>query len=638
MESVSVSVLDTKEKVLQALLFLHSRQTMDEQMAQFTTQQNGQGFNKVDAPILSSIAQQVLSEKPVSDKQLFWVGKLIQKYQGQFCTATWTVKVPEAALREMKREERKAPSDSQGIFKVIGEVLQFYPKIYPTNQIKQLGFRWNKALVCWEGELTQDKVRRAQDMFPKVEFDQTVQDYLSSLERYDTLTVAPKNHDIKDYQLEATAFMTTRKRALLALAPGTGKSLCGLMAALERKTAHTLIICPLSLVRNWQNEIRKWSYEHSDVWHKMVGKAPKKWTITNYDTVVRNLEDFKNLEFDTILVDESVLIKNRKTKRFEAISNLVKKPGQNLWLLSGSPTTKYLDDMWAQLYCIDPRRVPSYWKFAAHYCILERNQWGTRVIGNRPEGISMLKRDFSDIYFSRTQDEVLDLPDWIFEDIEAEMSDQQYKIYAQMENEFLADFPDGDSVLAPNILSQMIRLIQFASNPLLVGGPNISSKWDALKDMMDYITFPVIVWTNFISTANHVKLTLEKAKIKVGVLTGETPTMQRQSIVDGFQEGKTDVIVAHPGVGKYGFTLTKARTAVYLERSYDRDAYYQSLHRVRRIGTTLSPHIIHLLSARPNSSENTIDHVINYILKASRDGAIQLTSGLVRKAYQEKGA
>ncbi|KKM59963.1 hypothetical protein LCGC14_1546570, partial [marine sediment metagenome] len=78
-------------------------------------------------------------------------------------------------------------------------------------------------------------------------------------------------------------------------------------------------------------------------------------------------------------------------------------------------------------------------------------------------------------------------------------------------------------------------------------------------------------------------------------------------------------------------------TAIYVERSYNGDDYYQSLHRVRRFGTTHSPHVIILLSIDTkdkdgvSSTNPTIDHVIHKVLGFKRDNSIQITTGLVRE-------
>jgi SNF2 family DNA or RNA helicase len=222
----------------------------------------------------------------------------------------------------------------------------------------------------------------------------------------------------------------------------------------------------------------------------------------------------------------------------------------------------------------------------------------------------------------------------VFYNVES-ANDYASRLYAEMELTFLATLPEGDEVLAPNQLVQMIRLKQFASNPLLVGSAYNSNKWDAVSELLEYEQLPALIWTSFKATAHYLTTELQK-KYRVKALTGDTPEAERQMTVQQFQNGHLDIIVAHPGVGKYGLTLTAAHTAIYLERGYGADDYYQSLHRVRRIGTTQSPHVIHLLSGRPNGNKKgTIDHVIDRVLAYRKDSAIALTSGEIRRLFNE---
>jgi hypothetical protein len=114
-------------------------------------------------------------------------------------------------------------------------------------------------------------------------------------------------------------------------------------------------------------------------------------------------------------------------------------------------------------------------------------------------------------------------------------------------------------------------------------------------------------------------------------MTGETPPELRQDIVDNFQAGNLDILIAHPAVGKFGLTLTKARTAIYVERSFNGDDYYQSLYRFRRIGTTVSPHVIHLVAQRPEGKNgSTIDQIIDRVLDYRKNSSLSITSGFIR--------
>ena len=639
------------EQVLRALIFLYNRQTEDEKAQGTTVHDNNMGFNAVDAPFLTSVAEQIVyGRREVSVKQFDIVVRTIQKYQKQ-----WIYEDISAISLPITCELYEATQvDSDGLLSV-GEkngkkVLQFKPNTFPTKQIKEAGrFSWSDER-CWIGVLSPEVIRKVVNIFPMAEKHESIIEWETNLDLAPEIDLDLANSDLFAFQKEATGFIKQAGRALLGLAPGLGKSPVSIYAA-KGLGGKTLIVCPLSLVRNWQKEIKKWVDEDAQIWHGRLGYSSE-WVITNYESILSqwidydiqesrnkngkmvkkkvNWECLVDHDFKNLIIDESIMIKNRKAQRTKAVGAIAA-TFDRVWLLSGAPTSKYYNDLWSQLNILDPDRFSAYWRFTQDYCHVEKTHWGWQITANLPDADRMIKQDLRDIFFSRTQDQVLDLPPWVFDDYDIDMSAGQYKMYRQMEEEFKAELPDGDVLIAPNLLSQMTRLIQFASNPVLVGGLDQSNKWNAIREILEFERLPAIVWTEYVKTVDKMMNVLSRKKYRLSALTGKTPTDRRQYIVDQFQGGDLDVIIAHPGVGKFGFNLPAARTAIYLERSYNGDDYYQSLHRVRRIGTTESPHVIHLRSTRPDNGGATIDHVIHAVLDYKTQSTIKLTSGLVRE-------
>lgn len=450
---------------------------------------------------------------------------------------------------------------------------------------------------------------------------------------------------LKDWQEEGAAWLAPKTGALLALAPGLGKTRTAIEAverrqALLSKPLGVLVIVPLSLMATWQREVAMWStlpYSlrtiHGErVLHTVApvgGAAQVRYTVTNYNTVCPTGKPARVGKFDIMICDESVLLKNRKAQRVTKMRD-VRKHAEACWLLSGSPMTKYLDDVWSQLnLCIiDPAhawKVRGYWNFAKRYCDVKQDQWGWRIEGDHANAFGLLKKDFTEQFFARSQNDVTDLPEWLEEVIEVPMTEYQTKMYLSMEEEALADLPEGDQLLAPNRLAQMTRLIQLASNPVLVQGRMESNKWKAVEEILEYAPGPAIVWVTYKKTAEYLA-----KRLKCPALTGDTSVEERQRIVDELQAGNLPVIVAHPGVGKFGLTMTRARTMIYLERNFDGDAFLQSMYRTRRIGTVEAPLVYRVLSVVPEHVNEigkrirrkaTIDHVLDTILQRKTQGA-----------------
>lgn len=651
------------KSVLKALALLYTLQTPEEQITQNTVLDNSVGFNAIDAGFLSSVAQQMLVEnKGVSTKQFALIQTKLRKYEGQISTfGLENVILPETAIIYESKNGNENKHD--GVIRVDKDRLLFEPYTYPTTHVKTIGFRWAQDdSKSWESPLTISAFEQVQEMFQDCIVDDSVTEWLEELDKPIQLSEETLQSDLLAFQREAVGFMVKAERGLLGLAPGLGKTPISILA-MKELGGKTLVVCPFPLLYNWRREIKKWSGEESQIWHGHIDDVKENWVITNYETALGymvkydvkvtvkdgkkkrtkvNWRPTKQFDFDNLIIDESVLIKNRKTQRSQAmftLANKVKKI-KHVYLLSGSPITKFLDDMWSQFHVLDRKRFSSYWRFAEEYCVIEENYWGTKLVADQKGAAHRIKQEYRDIYFARTQDQVLDLPDWIFDTLEVPMHPVQAKLYRQMQNDFIAELPDGDKVVAPNILSQMTRLIQLASNPALVDGPDHHPKWSTVIDLLQYEALPAIVWTNFVNTAVALHALLSK-KFKVGLLIGQTHKLERDDIVQEFQQGELDVIIAHPAVGKFGLTLTAAKTAIYVERSYNGDDYYQSLHRVRRFGTTHSPHVIILLANETIVTEgrieekSTIDHVIHQVLGFKRDNSLQITTGLIREVLGE---
>lgn len=456
-----------------------------------------------------------------------------------------------------------------------------------------------------------------------------------------------------DYQKDAVSFMWGRDRAMLSLSPGLGKTLTSAYAAGVRNkimgdVKKILLVCPASLLYYWEGELEKWGdnlpYRPvSAIWHKLTFTLPfdiaedcQYWVITNPETVVRNQDAFRQ-GFDLAIYDESIMYKHRESKRSQVMNNLARDI-KNVWLLTGAPATRYLDDMWHQFHMLNNRGYSSFWRFAERYCIVDEDVWGKAVLANRKGAEKEIKQNFADVYFARNQDQVANIPDWLMEDINIPMKPKQDAVYAKLQKEMLISlegYSDDDEIKVTNRLSMILRSLQVASNPALLGAENSSGKWAALPELMDIYPGPYIVWVNFIRTG---EMLLEALIDKFGensvrLANGSTSMEDRNKIVNAFQEGKYEAIVLNSTVGKFGFTLTKARTAFFVERGYD-DSYFQCLHRNRRIGTAFSPVIVNMRSITI-AGKKTIDHVVHDALDYRNSMIKKITIGDLRGMINE---
>lgn len=448
---------------------------------------------------------------------------------------------------------------------------------------------------------------------------------------------------------------------LLVLSPGLGKTVVAMVAAAILGYTRVLIVCPLTLLRVWLHEKSIWFPRGGECrlpapFRMIHGKAPpaEGWVVTNYNTVTspRRNADYWEEQWQLVILDESVSVKNRKSQRFANIKNL-SASAEMFWELSGSPITRHPNDLWTQFHLIEPRAWTAYWRFTKRWCSVEDSVWGTKIGGSSGRN---LRTDFEDIMFVRNQEEVLpDLPEMIHQNISVMLEHEQSRQYNRMLTEFVAVLDraesEGIELDAPSKLAQLTRLQQITSNLTNLSTmesvmgvkvkkqawPDASGKADVLEQLFESeaIEFPCLIWTHWKPGAHALQSRLEPLLAaqgyKVAVVTGESDEAERGELLQRFKGSKSaneksdiDVLILALGVGKFGLSLTNSRTIVYMDKTWSADDYMQSLYRVRRIGLTHTPRVISLVA--PGTIDDMVEdnlagklpdiaHVTNSTLK-----------------------
>lgn len=574
-----------------------------------------------------------------------------------------------------------------GVLTITNGRLHFTPEVYPTEHLRNEGWR-KEPDGSWSAPLASDYARQLRVLFPGVVGDDRFLQWYATPTQPSSVSLLhagkPESWDrLYSYQQRAAQWLAGRRSALLGYGPGLGKTPVTL-TALQMATPHplrgALVVCPLTLLSNWQQEAKRWWPQA-----KVVLQEPEIFSLTDtapllsvitYDAFRQSVYDRVRqgkkpdgtprwvyvprkatlLEWkrrvDVLIFDESVLLKNRQAVRTKAAA--ARKVIPICWELSGSPTTRFYDDLWAQLHILEPKQYPSYWRFARRFTLIQDSVWGKSVVANVPNVEPTLKRDLAPLMLTYNYTDLAReeperaIPEWVFETRQVPLPEKWWKLYKQMQDKFMADLPDGTRILAPNTLARLVRLLQFASHPALLlqetivaqdGAQDIQDfsdydwstkggKLSAIPELLDELPGPTIVWTNFIATAKHLSETL-----KAPCLIGETPAEERTRIVAEFQAGQHPVLIAHPGVGRFGLTLTRARSMIFAERSHNADYYLQALYRCRRIGTTEPPQVVILEATGPNG-EPSIDRAISRILSYRKDRSEQLTTALLKETLR----
>ena len=230
------------------------------------------------------------------------------------------------------------------------------------------------------------------------------------------------------------------------------------------------------------------------------------------------------------------------------------------------------------------------------------------------------------------------LPEMVFERRDVEMSTKQAKAYAQMRDNMIAllEDPDGksDTLTAPSVLTQTLRLLQFASSyaELVVdektGEPKAilsapSCKIDALMDDIkngDFGDDSVAVCAVSRQLLELLSEELTKEKIPHGMITGAQSDDERQEAIDDFQSGRIKWILFTDKAGGVGVALTAARRLVMLQRPWSLVDHKQALDRVHRIGSEIHDSVI----ITDYVTEGTIEERVIQVLETKADNFEQI--------------
>lgn len=395
------------------------------------------------------------------------------------------------------------------------------------------------------------------------------------------------------HQQIALSYLRTNESFALFMEQGTGKTIPALVRLLEllkhNQINDALVVAPKSTLGAWERDIEKFDEDDQQILKKSI-------TLVNYDLVWRR-DSFKK-PWGAIVLDEAHFIKNRSSKRSQALLKL----GINAkykYILTGTPIGNgQLENIWSQ-YCflkpyIERGRVAStifggtYPKFSDRYCIL--NQYHQPYAYRNVNELQDIINQYS---YRVKKIDCLDLPEKLPDEI-VEVELVEKKLYKELHQEStLADY----EILAENSLSRMIKLRQLASGFINNDGEILDVKCEKLNILEELITGldkKVVIFAQFTHSIKSISELLTKLKIKHVVLNGETKdkTIWRQ-----FQTDESiQIIVCQYDTACAGIDLFASDTIIYYEPTLKSNTLEQSRDRIHRTGQKNKCSYIHLIT------------------------------------------
>ena len=483
--------------------------------------------------------------------QLTDVGSEIRKNPPSFMLKLTKRSVYDQVLDKIKKYEDIVKSDSYLEDLLLVEKLiilaDTYASLEDDHIVKKFQFDSNKYMAI---------ISRLNNEVPRVHRHQYLTDDLVSKIEQTPLDLALMKATLRSYQVFGAKFAVGQKRVIIGDEMGLGKTLQAIAAICHHSSQGLktfLIICPGSVLINWEKEIEKHSMLETVVIHGSSKHSTfVKWVkegglaITTFDTI-KNIEMPSSLVIDCLVVDEAHYAKNSHSKRGEYTAKATQ-ISKNLIFLSGTPLENRVSEFEVLLKNVDPAIVKNLSGYAMY------------------SGPSAFRVAVAPVYLRRNVKEVLnELPDVIHKD------------------EFCAWNPGYDVKYKDSVSGgHYMKLRQFA----YVDDGDASTKIDRIKEIIDEAEergLSVIVYSYYLSIANLVAN--YKPDITIGPLTGATPTAKRLEMTEAVNNSASPkVLVAQIQAGGIGLNIQGASVVILCEPQIKPSLESQAIARSHRMG------------------------------------------------------
>ncbi len=354
----------------------------------------------------------------------------------------------------------------------------------------------------------------------------------------------------------------------------------------------SLVIMPVSLIHNWNNEIRKFApelkvlqYKGADR-HKHIGNFDKYDIIlAGYATVRNDIELIEDYDFLYLILDESQFIKNSDSKTYKAVINL---SSDFKAVMTGTPVENSLSDLWSQMNFINNGMLGDK-KFFKEVFLNPVEKENDEISEKK------IKSIISPFIIRRTKSEVAkDLPELTEQIIYCMPDEKQKSIYetekSKIRNillEIKENKKDKKNVSA-EILAALMKLRQIANHPVLSDKnyDGESGKFnEVIRNIENLISenHKVLIFSSFVKHLDLFADYFHKNNIKYSLLTGQTKN--REETVAEFQSNKQNkVFLISIKAGGTGLNLTEADYVFILDPWWNPAVEKQAVNRAHRIG------------------------------------------------------
>ncbi len=358
----------------------------------------------------------------------------------------------------------------------------------------------------------------------------------------------------------------------------------------ENKSLKALVVCPTTLIYNWENEITKFTPELTYRIHHGATRTRTKEeimdheiTITTYGTLRSDIKLLMSVDFDYVVLDESQAIKNPGSKVTKA---------QNRLCMSGTPLQNNTFDIFAQMNFLNPGMLGTMEFF--------RQEFSTPIdkFGEQDRKDHLRKILFPFI-LRRTKEQVAkDLPEKQEMILFCEMESKQRNIYDAYRNDFRNQIlgtieTQGIQKSQLTILQGLMKLRQICDSPAILNEQekfeNHSIKLDELaREITENIgDHKALIFSQFLGMLALIRAKLEELGVKYEYFDGSTSAPDRQKAIESFQNDEEKrVFLISLKAGGVGLNLTAADYVYIVDPWWNPAVEQQAIDRTHRIGQT----------------------------------------------------
>ena len=350
---------------------------------------------------------------------------------------------------------------------------------------------------------------------------------------------------------------------------------------------HTsLIVCPASLVYNWECELGHFSPSLKVVViagslkereEKLKTMEQFDVVITSYDLLKRDLAFYEACEFRFQVIDEAQYIKNPGTQTARAVKKI---RSVTRYALTGTPVENSLRELWSIFDYLMPGFLFTYPKFKKQYEL-------PVVKEGDGEALRRLRQLTGPFILRRLKKDVLkELPGKFKTVVYSRMEEEQKNLYTANAWQLKQHLEDTERI---RILSQLTRIRQICCDPRLVyedyrGG---SAKLETCIELVRSGVsggHKILLFSQFTSMLELIGQRLQAESVRFHVLTGETSKEDRIRLVNAFHRDDVPVFLISLKAGGTGLNLTAADMVIHYDPWWNMAAQNQATDRAHRIG------------------------------------------------------